>query len=137
MANRTFYPSQNYGIGRVYCEFKFNPQGSATSVPLSAVSGADVVASITHVAGGNKFTITLKDAFNDVIAQSGDIVETSGGAGSYATVGNFQNLGTKNPVVFDVRTWVASGSALNDPANTVTVSVVLVFKNTYGGTGIK
>lgn len=126
MANRTFYPSQSYGTSRVYAEFKFVGPGAGTSVAAANIDGCDLVASIAHVGGTNKFTITLKDPFNKVISHSADIVEsTAGGAGNYATAGNFTNEGTATPLVFNVYAFTAAGAARNDPADTFVVSLAL------------
>lgn len=133
--DRTLYPSQSYGQGRVYAEFKFIPQGAATSVPLSAVSGCDIVSSISHTAGTNKFVITLKDKFPVLVAHSADMVDTAAGAGQYATVGNPLNFGTSTLPSIQVMTWTAAGAADNDPVNTKTVVVSLVLSNTTGWGG--
>lgn len=126
MANRTFYPSQSYGSSRVYAEFQFIGPGAGTSVASANIDGADIVASIAHVGGTNKFTITLKDAFNKVIAHSADLVEsTAGGAGNYASIGNFTNQGTNTPLSFNVYTWNAAGTAKNDPTDTIVVQLAL------------
>lgn len=126
MANRTFYPSQSYGSGRVYLEFRFTAPGSGTSVASANIDGCDGVASITHGAGTNKFTITLKDSFNKVIASSVDLVEsTAGGAGNYASIGNFTNEGSSSALSFNVYTWAAAGSARNDPTDSIVVALVL------------
>ena len=111
MANRTFYPTFSYGSGRVYCEMRVTLAGAATSVALSSVDGADAIASISHVAGTNKWTVTLKDQFNKVIAHSVDIAESvANGAGSYATIGNFTNEATSSPISLAIYTWNAAGT---------------------------
>lgn len=126
MANRTLYPAQSYGSGRVYAEFKVTLAGAATSVALSSVDGCDLVASISHVAASNKWTITLKDPFNKVIASSIDILESvAAGAGNYASIGNFTGEGTATPLGFAIYTWNAAGTAKADATDTVVVSLVL------------
>jgi len=137
MANRTFYPSQSYGSGRVYAEFRFTPQGAATSVPLTAVTGADVVSSISHAAGTNKFTVTLKDTFYDLIAHSADLVDPAAPVGNYCTAGNKLNFGVQGgtsntPCTFQVNTFTAAGAALNDAPSTADIVVAIALKNTAG-----
>ncbi|AKU97005.1 hypothetical protein AKJ09_03669 [Labilithrix luteola] len=134
MANRTFYKAESYGTSRVYAEFRFVAPGAGTSVATANIDGADLVASIAHVAGTNKFTVTLKDAFNKVIAHSTDVVEsTAGGAGNYASAGNFANEGTSAPIAFNIFTWNAAGTPRNDATDTI--AVTLAFRN--GNWGVK
>ena len=129
MANRATQPSQNYGAGRVYCEFKFTAPGAGTTLDLTTVNGADIVASGAHVAGTNVITLTLKDAYPAVISASADIRDDAG-TGPYASVGNITNEGTSTPVTLKVAYFSAAGTALN---NSVAVtSVVIAFKNTSG-----
>lgn len=126
MANRTLYPAQSYGSGRVYAEMRITLAGAATSVALSSVDGCDLVATITHVAASNKWTITLKDAFNKVIASSVDLLEAvAGGSGDYASIGNFSGEGTATALSFAVYTWNAAGTAQNDSTKTMVVSLAL------------
>ncbi len=133
MANRTFYPSQSYGSSRVYLELQIVLAGAATSVALTSVDGADAVASIAHVAGTNKWTLTLKDSFNKVIAHSAELKEVvAGGSGDFATVGNFVNEGTASPLVFSIYTFNAAGTAQND--STKTVCITLALRNGNWGT---
>jgi hypothetical protein len=134
MANRTFYPAQNYGSSRVYAEFRITLGGAATSVSLATVDGSDIVASVTHVAATNKWTFTLKDAFNKVISHNAELVEVvAGGTGHYATMGNFANEGTRTPLQFDLFTYNNLGDALNDSARTVCITIA--FRN--GNWGVK
>lgn len=126
MANRTFYPAQCYGSSRVYLELQIVLAGAATSVALSSVDGADAVASIAHVAGTNKWTVTLKDSFNKVITHSAELKEVvAGGSGDYATLGNFTNEGTSSPLTFALYTFNAAGTAQNDSTKTVAINLAL------------
>ena len=126
MANRTLYPAQSYGSGRVYAEMRITLAGAATSVALSSVDGCDLIATVTHVAASNKWTITLKDAFNKVIASSVDLLESvAGGSGDYASIGNFSGEGTATALSFAVYTWNAAGTAQNDSTKTMVVSLAL------------
>ena len=127
MANRTLYPAQNYGSSRVYAEIRFTAPGAGTSVPASSVDGANIVASIAHVAGTNKLTITLKDTFRRAIYANANVLEGAVGDGQWASVGNVANEGTATPIAFDVYTWSAAGAAANDSARTIVVA--LAFKN--------
>lgn len=120
--NRNLYPYRKYGSGRVDCEFQFPLPGAATSVAVTSVDGADVVASIAHVAGTNLVTVTLKDAFNKVIHASASIIGT---AGARATIGGITNEGTANGLTFGIYTWVAAGTVSNDATGVVTVQLCL------------
>ncbi len=124
MANRTYYPKRSYGTARVDCEFTFTAPGAGTSVTVAtAVDGADVVASITHVGGSNLLTVTLKDSFNKVINASANVIQTNG---ARATIGGITNEGgTTSGLSFGIYTWVAAGTALNDCADRITVSLSL------------
>jgi hypothetical protein len=124
MANRTFYPSNSYGSSRVYCEFTFTAPGAGTSVLLSNVDGADAVASITHVAGTNVCTVTLKDTFFKVISHSCDVRDNTPN-GAYCTMGTFTNEGTKTPPSFNINFYSAAGVALNDSVAQVVVTLAL------------
>lgn len=130
--NRTLYQSQSYGSSRVYAEFRVVLAGAATSVPLANVDGADIVASIAHVAGSNKWTVTLKDPFNKLIAHSADLVEVTG-TGDYATAGIVTNEASGSPIGFSLFTWNAAGTAMND--STRTAVITLAFRN--GQWGVK
>ncbi|MCL2724783.1 MAG: hypothetical protein FWD69_10140 [Polyangiaceae bacterium] len=130
--NRTLYPSQSFGSSRIYLEFQFVAQGAGTSVPQSAVDGANAVTSITHVAGTNKFTVNLQDTFNRLISISATVAEsTAAGAGAYATAGNVRNEASQTPISFDVYTWNADGTPLDDPTSTIMLFVA--FRNGYWG----
>lgn len=130
MANRTFYPSQNYGSGRVYCEFNFLSNNTSSPV-LTSVDGADVVASLSR-SGAGVIVVTLKDAFNKVITASADLDDTAND-GSYATIGGITNEGTATPLSFTVRTRVAAGTLTDFTARKV--YVVLSLRN--GNWGVK
>lgn len=129
MANRTFYPSQSYGSGRVYAEFRFTAPGSGTSVATSGVVGCDIVASIAHTAGTNVITVTLKDTFYAVIDVQANLRDDSGN-GAYATTGTVSNEATSTPPSFKIQTFSAAGAALND--STHVISCILSLKNTAG-----
>lgn len=122
MANRTFYQPRSYGSGRVYGEFLFTAPGAGTSVAQSAIDGGDIVASITHVGGTNLVTVTLKDTFNKVIHLDAQVLGTIGGR---ATCSQPTNEGTANPISFGIYTWVAAGTAANDSASVIQVSLAL------------
>lgn len=124
--NRTLYPSQSYGSSRVYAECRITLAGAATSVPVANVDGCDLIASIAHVAGTNKWTVTLKDTFNKVIAHAADLVEVvAGGSGDYATIGNVANEASSTPVSFALYAWNAAGTAQNDSVKTAVISLAI------------
>jgi hypothetical protein len=136
MANRAFYPSQSYGIGRVYCDFRFACAGAATSIAASTVDGADAVATITHSAGAATFIVTLKDTFNAVICAFADFIITTS-AGSYVTIDQISNENTANPISFRLQTWVAAGTVFNDPSSGNTICVSLALRNAKAAQGVK
>ncbi len=130
MANRTFYPSQSYGSSRVYAEFLFDTNN--TSTPLtSTLDGGDVVASFNRT-GVGVIVVTLKDAFNKVIALDASLDDTAND-GAYATVGNVTNEGTSTPIVFTIRTRAATGTLTDYAARRVRVAIA--FRN--GNWGVK
>lgn len=134
MANRTFYKPESYGSSRVYAEVRILLAGAATSVPLANVDGCDLIASIAHVGGTNKWVVTCKDSFNKVVAHAADLVESvAGGSGDYATAGNVTNEGTAAPITFAIYTWNAAGTAQNDCVKTAVLT--LAFRN--GNWGVK
>lgn len=124
MANRTWYPSQSYGSGRVYAEFCFDTNN--TNNPLiTTVDGANIVASFNRT-GAGVIVVTLKDPFNKVIALDASLDDTAND-GAYATVGNVTNEGTANPIVFTIRTRAAAGTLTDYAARRVRVAVA--FRN--------
>lgn len=130
MANRTLYPSQSYGSGRVYLEFQFQANG-ASQPALSAVDGSDAVASLNRT-GVGVIVVTLKDSFNKVIYAGADIDDTLND-GAYATVSNVTNEGTSSALTFTVRTRNAAGTAA-DMAAARKIGVVLILRNGNWGT---
>lgn len=135
MANRTFYPSFSYGMGRVYLEARFTCNG--VSAPLAtSIDGSDSIATLAHATISNIFTVTLKDSFYKVISASADFVVTSA-VGNYVSVGGFTNEGTATPLVMSLSTFVAAGTVFNDPANTNQIGFSIALKNTVTSAGIK
>ncbi len=130
MANRTFYPAFSYGSGRVYAEFCFDTNNTATPL-LTTVDGADIVASFNRT-GVGVIVVTLKDPFNKVLALDASLDDTAND-GAYATVGNVTNEGTATPIAFTVRTRAASGTLTDYAARRVRVAVA--FRN--GNWGVK
>ncbi len=116
-------PPRSYGAAREYLEFVFTAPGAGTSVTVSTgVDGCSEVASITHVGGTNKLTVTLLRSTNKVVDASANVVGT---AGARATVGGILNEATSSPLVFDIYTWVAAGTASNDPTAPISVKLAL------------
>lgn len=136
MANRSFYPAQAYGIGRVYADFRFACAGAATSIAAATVDGADVVASISHAAGAATFVVTLKDTFNAVIAANANFIITTS-AGSYVTVDNITGENSATPIAFRLQSWTAAGAVFNDPSSSNTICVNLALRNSKAAAGLK
>ena len=128
MANRTFYPSFSYGLGRVYLEFGFVCNG-ASNPSLSTVFGSSIaIASLAHTGGSQIITVGLTDAFPKVVAISADV--TSATPGDWASIGTISNEGTTTPITFQIYYWVAAGTVKNDPPTTTTTRCFVAFRNT-------
>jgi len=128
MSNRTRYPSQSYGAGRVYCEFELLGGGAAATLTMST-DAANVVKSITR-SGTGVFVVTMKDAFNKCVYKSGDADDTAND-GAYCTIGNLTNEGTSTPLVFTLYFRAAAGTAA-DPAAARRIGVTLVLRDGSG-----
>lgn len=125
------YPSRNLGSSRVAAEFTFTAPGSGTSVAVSGVDGADVVASIAHTAGTNIITVTLNKKYKKIIAADAQLVSTTG---NWSNVGSISNEGSATTAPsFTIYTWVAAGTVSNDNADRVMVRLSLK----YGYQGVK
>lgn len=125
MADRGFYPSKSYGSGLVTANFRFTMPGSGTSVTVSGttVFGADIVATIAHVAGTQVATVTLKDKFSKVLYGAVTLIGTTG---KRATIGAISNEGSSTAAPsFTIYTWAADGTADNDNASDCMVSLAL------------
>src|SRR5882762_9111013 len=96
------FSERNQGSGRINVEFSFTAPGSGTSGDLTTVDGSDQVASIAHVGGSNKMTVTLKRPFNKVAHAEASIIGT---AGKRATIGGITNEASGTALVFDIYTW--------------------------------
>lgn len=135
MSNRTMYPAQSYGSSRVYAEFVFTAPGAATSVVVtgasSVLTGADIVASIAHVAGTNVLTVTLKDTFNKIVDAQANVRDDAG-AGTWCSIGTITNEGTATPSTFKIQYFDNLGAAANN--SVLVTSVTLVLRNGNWGT---
>lgn len=122
---------RSLGSGRVYAEFTFTAPGAGTSVALTGIDGADVVASISHTGGTNVLGVTLNKKYNKVIDASASVIATDG---KRATIGSIANEGSASLApTFNIYTWVAAGTASNDNADRITVKLAL----RYGYQGVK
>jgi len=127
VADRSFYPSQSYGIGRVYLEVGFT-LGGGSAPALSSVYGADAIASFAHTGATNIITVTLKDKFNKVVDANISIL---GGiaSGDWGTVDTISNeASSTTAIVFTIKTFAAAGGAQND--ETGRMGVTMAFRNT-------
>lgn len=127
MANRSFYPAQCFGFGRVYAEFGFTANGA--SAPATATFfGSDFVDLTTnvptHVGGTAVIGITAKDTWKKVVAHAAD-TRDDGAIGNYVTVGTFTNEGTALPLKFNLNFWVAAGTVQNNPTAVTVVQLAL------------
>jgi len=129
MANRTFYPSQNYGHNRVYCEFLFQTNGASNPL-LTTVDGADVVASLVR-SGVGVIVVTLKDAYNKAIFASADLDDTPND-GAYATIKSVSNEGTNTPIAFTITTRAGATTTATDYTGRV-CRISLAFRNSASG----
>lgn len=131
MANRTFYPSMNYGFGRVYLDVRFTCNG-ASAPALTSVFGADAVSSFAHTGGSNVITVNLKDPFFKVVFAGAEFL-VSAAVGAYVSVNAISNEGTANGLVVSVATFNASGTALNDAPSTYQVGLSMALINSSSG----
>jgi len=125
------YNSRNLGGSRVYAEFTFTAPGTGTSVALTGIDGADVVASISHTPGGNTLGVTLNKKYNKIISAEASVVALDG---KRATIGSIANEGSATLApTFNIHTWVAAGTSNIDNADRIMVRLAL----RYGHQGVK
>ena len=128
MADRAFYPSVSYGLGRVYLEFGFSFNSTPANAPAtSSVYGADCVASFAHTGGANDYTVTLKDKFNKFIDGNASILGGTA-SGDWASIDSVSNENSTSAISFVIKTWQPSGSARNDEVGRC--GVTIAFRNT-------
>lgn len=127
MANRTFYPSQSAGAGRVYVEFELKGAGAA-ALTLSTDAG-EIVGGVTR-SGIGVYVVTLKDAWQSLVFKSADLDDTLNDGG-YATIGAIANEGTSTPLSFTIYTRAAAGTAAEAAAGR-RIGVSLALRNTKG-----
>jgi len=131
MADKTFYPSFNYGFARVYLEFSFLGNNTSSSL-VSSVDGVDqtVVASITRSgAGVQAVLLGPREKYNKVIWAGASV---DGSTGQRATIGNIINEGSSTlPIGFTVYTWATGGTAADVVSAAIRVS--LCFRNSASG----
>ena len=128
--NRTTYPSQNLGLGRVYVEFSFTTNNTATPL-TSTIDGipTSFVASFNRT-GVGVIVVTLTDSFNKCITATADLDDTAND-GAYATVGNIANEGTSSGLTFTIRTRAAAGTLADFTGRKC--NVLLALRNTTAG----
>jgi hypothetical protein len=133
MSNRAKYPSQSYGIGRVYMECQIKLNGAAVPTVLE---GFEAIASVAHVGGTNVVTVTLKDSFPKLVAGAVDCRDDAGN-GQYVTHGSVTGEGSSTvptaPLAFKVQTFNASGSVQNDSTLVVTFALAIRDSNVTAG----
>src|SRR5262245_66603655 len=112
MSNRTRYPSQSSGAGRVYMEFEL--KGAGASALTLSTDAAAVVSGVSR-SGVGVYVVTLKDAFNKCLYKSADMDDTLND-GAYATVSDLANEATATPMTFTIRTR-NSGCTATDAAS--------------------
>jgi hypothetical protein len=124
---RTLYPANSFGTGRVYAEAKIQLGGAGAPTILS---GKNWIAKATHSGGTNVVAVTLTDPYPEVVAHSVDERDDAG-AGTYATIGNIANEGSiaipPLPITFNIRTFNSGGTASND--SSLVVVIMLAFRN--------
>lgn len=131
MANRTFYPSVNYGFGRVYLDVRFTCAG-ASAPSTSTVVGSDSISSFAHTGGTNVITITFKDSFFKVVYAGADFV-VAPSAGPYVSISSISNEGSASGLTVALATFNAAGTALNDAANTYQIGMSMALINSSSG----
>ena len=148
MDSRTLYPSQVYGLGRVFLDFSFLTNGN-TSPLLSTVQGVTagsgtapplpVIASITRT-GAGVLVVQLSSAekFNKVITAYVDLDDTPND-GAYATIKSVANEGSATAgIAFTITTRAGATTTATDFGTGGTgaaraVYVSLCLRNTTAG----
>lgn len=135
MANRAKYPAQSYGIGRVYMEFSLQLNGASGP---TVIEGKEVVAGVTHSGGTNITVVTLKDSFQKLVAHAVDFRDDSNN-GNYFTIGSITGEASSTvptaPIVFNINSFNAGGTQLNNPTAVVTVTLAFRDSNIPPGSG--
>jgi len=140
MADRALYPSQSGGsVGRVYAEIKLKLNGTGAPIVLAGASFLDKAVPTAHVSGTNVCTITMRDAWPELVAHAVDVRDDTPN-GAYATLGSVANelgqatggvvgvTGTAGkPMTFKVATWTAGGAVSND--STLIAVITLALRN--------
>lgn len=124
MANRTLYPNQAFGSSRIYMDFGFLTNNTA-SPNLSSLKGVglDAVASLSRT-GVGVIVVTLKDSFSQCVKFDATLDDTAND-GAYATIGNMTNEGTSSGLQFTIRTRSAAGTLTDYAARYCAVTLAL------------
>lgn len=146
MGDRGFYPAQSGGsVGRVYGELKLKLNGAAVPTVLAGGSWLATSGATAHVGGSNVCTITMRDAWLEMISHACDVRDDAPN-GAYATLGTIANeqgqagggvigiTGTPGkPMTFKIATFTAGGAAANDSSLIVVITFALRNSNEIYG----
>ena len=136
MGNRARYPATSGGsIARDYVELKIQGNGAGAPTVLAGKSWLAVATPVTHTGGTNVLGVTLRDPWPEVVLHSCDVRDDAGN-GAYCTVGNFANEAAavpNTPITFNLRSFNAGGTALNDASLVFVVGLAIRTSSvTYG-----
>jgi hypothetical protein len=131
---RTLLPHTAFGTGSVHGAIKITGGGAGVPTVQEEANMLALSASVAHVGGSNTITVTLRDPYPAVVYLSAEVRDDSNN-GAYATVGTVTNEAstTDAPVSFNINTFSAGGSALND--TTLVIMVWLGFRNSNNTLG--
>lgn len=136
MANRTFYPSYNYGFGRVILSFEYQSNGSG-AINQSTITGVHtgVVASVTRSATGRHNVILgNRERYAKVVgARAATSEPTGSGSPRFVVVGPITNEGSLTTGISFTVGIFNNGMSATDPVATTRMWVRLVFRNSTSG----
>jgi hypothetical protein len=123
-------------VGREYFELKLKLNGASAPTVLSGAGFLATSGAVAHTGGTNVVTVKMRDPWLEAIYIAAEPRDDSAN-GSYCTVGSITNENSQTapatPLQFNVMTWNAGGTALNN--STLVIGIVLCLRNssvTYG-----
>lgn len=131
MGSYNWFPiTSELGPNRRHLEFSFNTNTTSnvnTALVVGiAVNATNGVNTIIYAATAQQLvTLGANHFYNKVIKGDAILEDAASPDGAYATIGNFANEGTSNPLTFTVTTFNAAGSATTFSNRRVFVSLKL------------
>ena len=122
--------AREYGTERIKISFSLVLNGNSNpDLTLAVGAPTSLIASATGSATG-KLAVVMGSGYNfpAVLFAEASLEDAASSDGAYATIGNFAQEGTANPLTFQIATWNAGGAATAFSSRRVFVTLVL--KNT-------